>query len=515
MTHDARALARGFPEADLDAWRAAAKTALKHKNSDDAAFAEALVRRTADGIARGPLATRADLAGRVPDYAGRPGSSAPDAPSCPWDIRPVVSHPDPAEANAQALEALAGGATSIELRIDPTGAAGVMVRSLDDLARALGGVHLELAPVSLDAGDFAGPAAAMLLALRTKRGLAPEAGGGALNLDAARDDAAAWARHAADAWPGATVFRADGRAVHEAGGSEAWEIAVAAGSGIAQLEAMVAAGLDVDAAARRIALAVALDADVHLGIAKLRALRRIWRRVATAAGASSTTAAPIQAFSSRRMLTARDPWSNLMRLTAAGFAGAVGGADSVTLAPFTDALGSPTAFARRMSRNISLLLAEEAGLGRVADPARGGFHHETLTDALAHEAWARVQEIAGEGGLAAFVASGRLGAVVAESRAALDVALANGNAQIVGASAYTIDAPRPAETEEIDLAALRAAADARSATRAKADPNVRDPAALIALAESGADFGAVGAAAKGDKGMPPVRLAAPFEEPAS
>ena len=63
----------------------------------------------------------------------------------------------------------------------------------------------------------------------------------------------------------------------------------------------------------------------------------------------------------------------MLRLTAAGFGAAVGGADAVVLGSFTDALGLPTAFARRQARNTQLVLMEEAHLGRVADPAAGAW----------------------------------------------------------------------------------------------------------------------------------------------
>jgi methylmalonyl-CoA mutase len=532
MSEPVRALADGFPPADLPAWRARASESLGIGAAADGDFERALVRRTLDGIARGPLMTRADAPAPQP---ASPWRTAGPGAAYPWDIRALIRHPDPARANKDALEELEGGACSLELKIDPAGEDGVMIRSLDDLARALDGVHLDLAPLSLDAGDFAAPAAAMLLALRRARGLAPEAGGGALNLDplgrlarrgaldraidAEIADAAAWAAHVAEAWPNATVFRADGRVVHEAGGSEAWEIAYAAAAGIACLEAMVARGLAVEDAARPIAFALALDADVHFGVAKLRALRRVWRRIATAAGASETAAhAPIQAFSSARMLARRDPWTNLVRLTAAGFAGAVGGADALTLAPFTDALGPPRAFARRLSRNIQLLLAAEAGVGRVEDAARGSFHHEALTDALARRAWTNLQEIAAAGGIAAFIAGGRLRQAVDDARTARAEALARGDAALVGVTDYVPDTPVPADTDPIDLAALRAAADERSAARPRTapTPDPQSPQALIALAESGADFAAFDAAAAQDskRGLSPIRLAAPFERPA-
>jgi hypothetical protein len=140
-----------------------------------------------------------------------------------------------------------------------------------------------------------------------------------------------------------------------------------------------------------IVLGLSADADYFATLAKLRAARLIWDRLTSACGV--TVAARIEARSSRRMLTAQDPWTNMLRQTAAGVGAALGGADAIQLGCFTDALGRPTPFARRQSRNAQLVLMEESHLGRVADPAGGAWFLESLTDDLARRAWARFQAI--------------------------------------------------------------------------------------------------------------------------
>jgi methylmalonyl-CoA mutase N-terminal domain/subunit len=179
--------------------------------------------------------------------------------------------------------------------------------------------------------------------------------------------------------------------VHEAGGGEAEEVAFAAASAVAYAKALVRAGLPMADAFARITLGLSADADYFLTMAKLRAARAVWARIAGACAAHPT--ARVEARSSRRMLTAKDAWTNMIRLTAAGFGAAVGGADAVVLGNFTDALGLPTPFARRQSRNAQLVLMEEAHVGRVADPAAGSGYVEALTDQIAREAWARFQAI--------------------------------------------------------------------------------------------------------------------------
>jgi methylmalonyl-CoA mutase len=141
------------------------------------------------------------------------------------------------------------------------------------------------------------------------------------------------------------------------------------------------------------------------------------------------------------MLAAKDAWTNMIRLTAAGFAAAVGGADAVVLGAFTDAIGLPTAFARRQSRNIQLVLMEEAHVGRVADPAAGAGYLEALTDEIARAAWAEFQAIEAQGGIIAALTSGHVARLVETAKAARP------EPKIVGVTAFPPEKDAPVEIE--------------------------------------------------------------------
>ena len=248
----------------------------------------------------------------------------------------------------------------------------------------------------------------------------------------------------ADTYPQAQLFLASGRVVHEAGGGEASEVGFAASAAVAYAKALVRAGMPMADAFSRITLGLSADADYFLTIAKLRAARAVWARIAAACGADPT--ARIEVRSSRRMLTAKDAWTNMIRLTAAGFGAAVGGADTVLLGNFTDALGLPTEFARRQSRNTQLVLMEEAQVGRVADPAAGAGYVEALTDQIARAAWADFQGTEAMGGIVRALASGY---VAGQIQAAKD---ARPEPRLIGVNAFppTQDTP-----PEIELAAAR------------------------------------------------------------
>lgn len=434
-------LAADFPPPDRDAWLALVDRTLKGEPL------ASLTRQTLEGLAIAPLY---DAAGAAP----APAKAAPG-----WDVRALVGHPSPAAANAAALTDLAQGAQSLLLRLDPAGERGVAVGSAEALARVLDGVMLDVAPVALDAG-FLGPKAADWLAAAAKGspaaqlsfhldplGAFAEAGVSPGPVEAHLIAGATVAARLASPYPRASLFLASGRAVHEAGGGEAAELAMAMASALAYAKALVRAGLALDDAFDRITLGLAVDADYFLSLAKLRAARRIWARLTEACGAP--TEARIEARSSGRMLTAADPWTNLVRLTAAAFAGAAGGADAVVLGAFTDALGPPTGFARRQSRNIQLVLQDEAHVGRVIDPAAGSGLLEALTDELARAAWSGFQSIEAAGGVVRALEGGHIAATTAEARLALAARIADRSVRILGVTDFPIEGGRPAEVADL------------------------------------------------------------------
>jgi methylmalonyl-CoA mutase len=261
-----------------------------------------------------------------------------------------------------------------------------------------------------------------------------EAGGAPGDFAALMSQTARAAATHAATYPEATLFMASGRVAHEAGGSIAQELAFAASSAVAYVKAAVEAGLSAEAGLKGVVLGVAVDQTYFDSLAKIRALRLIWASVSKAFGAE--VPAIIEARSSRRMLSARDPWPNMLRLTAAGFAGAVGGADAVVLDGFTRAAGLPDDFAKRQARNTQLILMEESNLGRVDDPASGSWYLDARTRELAEAAWAEFQIYEAEGGVIACLEGGVIQPRIARARDMAEKALKDGAAQIVGVTKF-------------------------------------------------------------------------------
>lgn len=440
-----------FPTPSPAEWKALAEKALKDKPL------ESLVHLDVDNLVVRPL--YAGATGVETVFAPRPS----DAEGRSWDLRTVVEGDDAAAVNAAVLTDLQGGAASVVLK-------GAVLADSDPLGAALDGVALELGAVGIDAG-LDGPDAANALAVVAKGSpraklmfhMDPisafaEAGAAPRSLTEHLTLAANTAARHAGAYPDATFFLASGRVAHEAGGSIAQELAFACANAVALIQAAIEAGMSVEAALRGTVLSVAVDQEYFDSLAKVRALRLMWRTLSNAWG--HEVPAVIEVRSSRRMLSSRDPWPNLLRLTAAGFAGAVGGADAVVLDGFTRAGGRPDAFARRQARNTQLVLMEEASLGRVDDPAAGSWYLDHRTRDLAEAAWAEFQIIEAEGGLVAALAGDLVQSRIARAREGLERALATGGKQMVGVTKFVDPEPLPTTVESTPVLAVAGGGDA-------------------------------------------------------
>jgi methylmalonyl-CoA mutase len=469
------------PATEAD-WRKLVDAVLK-----GAPFAK-LESKTYDGLTIEPLYARDRAAHAV---AGR-------APSRAWTILQRVDHPDPSGANAQALTDLENGATGLILIFsDSISANGFGLEPTPAvLARVLDGVDLT-AGIALDLN--VGPASRRmgsdLASLVQSRGIAPAAvdirfslnpvGGFAANgINPLRWEnmapyfAEMVAEFVAAGFRGPFAV-ADGRVIHNAGGSDAQELAFALASAVIYLRALEAGGMPLAAARDAIYFRLAADADQFLTMAKFRAARKLWARVEAACGLAPKPAM-VTAETAWRMMTRRDPYVNMLRNTIAVTAAGLGGADAITMLPHTAPLGLPDAFARRAARNTQLLLLEESNLARVADPAAGSGALEAITEQLCTAAWSQFQDIEKAGGVWAALESGLVqknaAAVLAERRRAT----ARGKDVLTGTNAYP------------DIHETKAA--------------VLDVSPYPAKQKSAAPAGAVTA-----EPLPRIRLAEPFE----
>lgn len=437
-------------------WRALVDAALAGKT--DAGDAEARERRfarlrhtTPDGIVLDPLADtgpdvdQRGLPGRPPFVRG--AATLPDpALAGGWDLRSRVHVlPDGvAEANREVLGELAGGATSVWLDLVRPSTHPAQLPALLD------GVLLDA--VAIDVRSDAGADAVLAAAQQVWETGAAPAARGCLGIDpigsAARTggappdlapaaEAAMWC---ADHAPGLRALVSDTTPYRDAGATDAEELALLVATGTAYVRAAVSAGLPPAAAFGQVQLRLTATADQFATIAKLRAARLLWARVADVAGVDDASARPVlHAVAHRGMLTRYDAWVNVLRGTVAAFAAAVGGADAVTVEPYDVLLTAPPSRrGRRLARTTQQVLQLEANLGRVLDPAGGSWHVETFTDALADAAWRRLQAIEADGGVAAVVASGALARRLAQQWRDRADAIAHRRIGITGVSEFPL-----------------------------------------------------------------------------
>jgi len=462
-----------FPPASREQWLRLVEGALKGTPFDK------LVARTYDDLPIEPLYPRAADAEPV---AGR-------APGAAWTLMQRVDHPDPAAANAQALQDLENGARGLTLVL--AGSVSANGYGLDasaaTLARVLDGVALD-AGITIDF-NLSPPtrdAVRHFAALVKERKLAPAAvdlhasinpiGGFAASgtsphpWPALAQGFVAMVRELADQGFAGPFAVADGRIIHNAGGSEAQELAFGVASAVEYLRALEASGVALDAARRMIYFRLSADADQFLTIAKFRALRKIWARIEAACGLAPKPV-HVAAETAWRMMTRRDPYVNMLRNTIAVAAAGLGGADSITALPHTAALGLPDAFARRIARNTQLILLEESNLARVSDPAAGSGAIEDITAKLCAAAWSLFQEIEAAGGAWAAVGRGLIQGKVAAVREKRLQAIARRKDALTGTS----DFPDLRETlpAVLDVPAVAAPRENAAAVTTEALPRIR------------------------------------------
>jgi methylmalonyl-CoA mutase len=472
-------LAADFAPASYDDWRKLVDGVLK-----GAPF-EKLVGKTYDGLRIEPIYPRARRAAPI---AGR-------APAAPWQVMQRIDHPDPAQANAQALHDLENGASGLTLVF--AGANGAHGFGLEPTAEAveqiLDGVFIDAGiALELQLGTQSRMAAIHVAEYVKRTGLSPAACDIRFGLDPI--GACAVAGSSLYAWPEIVAavsagikglagigFKgpfavADGRVIHDAGGSEVQELAFALAAGVAYMRVLESAGVALKDAQDMLYARLSADADQFLTMAKFRALRLLWARIEQACGLAPKPLF-IAADTTWRMLTQRDPYVNMLRATMATFSAGLGGANAVTVLPHTLALGLPDAFARRVARNTQLVLLEESNLARVTDPAAGSGGIEKLTQQLCEAAWSLFQDIETAGGVFVALEQNLIQRKVAATRAAREANIARRKEVLTGATRF----PNLHE-------ALVAVLDAK-------------PVALAPAGEAKFKFDA----------LSPMRLAAPFE----
>jgi len=518
-----------FAPVPYDAWREVVEADLK-----GAPFEKKLVTSTYEGLEIKPVYTAHDWPGEGRSVADDPSGFAGFDPmtrgarvvgnaTCGWDIRLEHANPDRKASNAAILTDLQRGATSLTLRLDTAGRAGLdadhpdaadlagvdglMVYSVDDLDALLDGVHVHMCGVALEAGAAFVPAAATLAGVWAKRNVGAEQAWGAFNADPlavlARDGAlpysiesglaqmaelAAWT---VEHYPGVVPVRVGAAPYHHAGATATQDLAYAMATGVEYLRAMTDAGMDVARAARSMLFNFAVGTNFFLAMAKLRAARKLWARVVEASGGDENSRRMrLHAKTSRRVITNRDPWVNLLRNTACCFAGATADAEAITTFPLDAGLGLPSDFSRRIARNTQAILMEESHLNRVIDPAGGSWFIESLTDEIAEKAWEIFQGVEKAGGMSKALVDGVIAGQIDSAFQPRLKNIATRKDAVTGVSEFPLLDEKLPEVVKPDLGPLRAEAKKRLASD-RQPVEVHSVGAAVEAAAGGATIGQI------------------------
>lgn len=538
------------------------------KSLKGASFEKKLITRTYEGIDLQPMYRREDIAdiahrhtlpGQFPFVRGTTASGYLDTP---WLIAQAIAQGTPQQFNEILRHDLERGQTAINLvldtpsqqGIDPdlpegesVGQGGVSIAHLEDLKQAFEGVDLENIPVFVQSGLSALAIAALftayiqhagksLNAIQAYMGSDPLAelvqiGQLAVSLEQAYDEMAELTRWARENAPNIRTIAIQSNVFHDAGASAVEELAFAMATGVAYIRALLERRLDIDTIAQKMYFTFSVGANFFGEVAKLRAAHLLWAKIVKAFGGDvESQKLNLHVRTSRVNKTVYDPYVNMLRTTVEGFAGAIGGCQSMHIAPFDDAIRPSDEFSRRIARNQQLVLQRECNLTNLIDPAGGSWYVEYLTDQFAKLGWGLFQQVEEQGGLLAALQAGFPQQQIANTAEARQTNFARRKDVLVGTNMYpnlSEERLKPAEADNQSLQNGRGEIVKQFRERADADESLQNLSAasenLVSLAieaaSAGASLGQITSALRNGSTasvevtpLPALRIAEAFEK---
>jgi methylmalonyl-CoA mutase N-terminal domain/subunit len=473
---------------------------------------------TEAGIPVREVYTDADVAAGLAERLGSPGSPPFTRGPYPtmyrgrlWTMRQFAGFGSPEETNARFRFLLEQGQTALSVAFDlPTqlgydsgdphafaevGRVGVAIDTVEDMVELFDGLPLDQVSVNFTINATAPIILAMYLVAAERQGVAPEDLSGTLQNDILKEFLARKTfvfppapsirlscdviAYASEHLPRFNPISITGYHAREAGCDAVQELALTLASAIAYAEALVARGLDFDAFAPRLSFHFATTMDLFEEVAKLRAARRMWYRIATERfGAREPNSGRLRFFSgnSGTTLTAQQPLNNVIRSTIQCLGAVLGGAQSIHVMGYDEAFELPSEEAVTLSLRTQQIVGLESGVARTVDPLAGSYFVEALTDELEARALAVLEEIDALGGAVAAIEQGVPQRWIAESAYRTEREIAEGVRPRVGLNVYAEDEAAPPELFSLDPAI----AD-RQIARTAARTGARDQQALAAV----------------------------------
>ena len=393
-----------------------------------------------------------------------------------WRVHQTVSVVCPKEANAEALKILNAGVDSL----------GFCIASADfsaaDLDMLLKDICIPAVEITF-CGEKMANVAELVLAKVEKEGIAKEDVRIAFCIDplvkglSSKGDFCSpngekcIARiveliHKTKEYKHVRIVTVAGQTFGNSGSTIVEELAFTLSAGHDYLVRLTDAGLDVDAAARKLRFSFSVSSNYFMEIAKFRAARMLWANIVKGYGPAKNCACKmhIHAETSRWNQTVYDPYVNMLRGTTEAMSATIAGVHSLEVMPFDASFENPTEFSKRIARNVELLLKNESHFDQVVDPAGGSYYVENLTQSIAAEAWKLFLEIEEKGGYTEAYKAGLIVERIKASAAAKDKNIATRRQTLLGANQY----PNFTEVAGKEITA-------ESVTRKQAEGNVLVP----------------------------------------
>ncbi|MES2156697.1 MAG: methylmalonyl-CoA mutase [Pseudomonadota bacterium] len=498
----------------LDDWAAAADKEVKGKD---------LTWATPEGIAVKPLYTAEDVTvdPGLPGFAPfTRGVKASMYAGRPWTIRQYAGFSTAEASNAFYHRNLKAGQKGLSVAFDlathrgydsdhprvtgDVGKAGVAIDTLDDMKILFDGIPLDKMSVSMTMNGAVIPILAFFIVAGEEQGVDRKLLDGTIQNDILKEfmvrntyiyPPEPSMRIISDIFgytsremPKFNSISISGYHMQEAGATQVQELAFTIADGMEYVKYGVASGLDIDKFAGRLSFFFAIGMNFFMEIAKLRAARVLWHRAMTELGAQDERSKMLRTHcqTSGVSLTEQDPYNNVMRTTIEAMAAMLGGTQSLHTNALDEAIALPTDFSARIARNTQIVIQEETGMTKVVDPLGGSYYIEALTQQLVDEAWAIIEKVQADGGMAKAVAAGWPKAMIETAAAARQARVDRGDDVIVGVNKYKLATEDFLETLDIDNAAVREGQIARiNRVKAQRDDAVCQ-AALQALREGAA-----------------------------
>jgi len=416
---------------------------------------------------------------RASMYAGRP-----------WTIRQYAGFSTAEASNAFYRRNLAAGQKGLSVAFDlathrgydsdhprvtgDVGKAGVAIDSVEDMKILFDGIPLDKMSVSMTMNGAVIPILAFFIVAGEEQGVDRKLLDGTIQNDILKEfmvrntyiyPPEPSMRIISDIFgytsremPKFNSISISGYHMQEAGATQLHELAFTIADGMEYVKYGVASGLDIDKFAGRLSFFFAIGMNFFMEIAKLRAARVLWHRAMTQLGAQDERSKMLRTHcqTSGVSLTEQDPYNNVMRTTIEAMAAMLGGTQSLHTNALDEAIALPTDFSARIARNTQIVIQEETGMTKVVDPLGGSYYIESLTQSLVDGAWALIERIQSEGGMAKAVAAGWPKAMIEEAAAGRQARVDRGEDVIVGVNKYKLAEQDAIEILDVDNVAVRA-----------------------------------------------------------